>query len=83
MVLDFEIGPSFLVEDRLICVISERLLINAGKENIFFGVLISPIYVVIIEHDLRYAFSLLTGERVDLEDLFLRIPSLKEKLLLT
>ena len=42
--------------------------------------LISPIYVVIVEHDLSYAYSLLEGTEVDLEELYLKNPSLKEKL---
>ncbi len=77
---DFEIGPTLEIGDRLIFVLCERLLIKTRKDQLVFGMLISPIYIIIVEHDLRYAFSLLEGTEVDMEELFLKYPSLKEKL---
>ncbi|HXQ91668.1 MAG TPA: hypothetical protein VN739_01585 [Nitrososphaerales archaeon] len=76
---DIEVGPPLAVGDRLIFVVWERLQISTWKNHFIFGMLISPIYIVIVEHDLNYAFSLLEGTEVDLEELYVKNPSLKEK----
>jgi len=80
---DFDVSPSLVVGDRQIFVVCERLQIGAWKKHLVFGMLISPTYIVIVEKDLSFAFSLPEGRGADIEDLFLRIPSLKEKLHLT
>jgi len=77
---ELELGPSLKVGHRLIFVVSERLLINARKGQFIFAMLVSPVFVVILEHDQSYAYSLLEGTEVDLEELYLKNPSLKEKL---
>ena len=77
---DLEISPSLTVGDRRIFVACERLVISAWESHLIFGMLISPIYIMIIEHNLQYAISLQDGTKVNLEELFLKYPSLKEKL---
>jgi len=75
-----ELSPSLEIGGRLIFVVSESLLINTSKGYLIFGMMVSPVFVVIIEHDQSYAYSLLEGTEVDLEELYLKNPSLKEKL---
>jgi hypothetical protein len=77
---DLEVAPALVVGDRSVFVVCERLLISIAKDRLIFGMLISPIYIIIIEHDISYAFSLLEGIEVKLEELYLRNSSLKEKL---
>jgi len=77
---DVELSSPVSIGDRLVYVVSERLVMSAGKNRRIFGMLISPIYIVVVEGDLLYAFSIVSGVAIELEDLFLKHPALREKL---
>ncbi len=66
---------------RRIYVVSERLLFRGiGEERqkgFGIAVQITPIYIVILEAGHNYALSLETGKRVDVDQILLRIPSLR------
>ena len=80
----FELSSPLVVGDRQLYVISEKLLIRTWmRKNPIFGLLISPIYVVVLEFDKYYAFSVSDGRGADIEDLLQTNPSIKEKLFST
>jgi hypothetical protein len=84
MMAEFEVNRSlqlstpFVVGEKELTVVAETLLMKERKGNIF-GLLVSPVYLIVRELDQSYAFSLPEGTGVDLENLFLKNPSLKEK----
>jgi hypothetical protein len=77
---DLEVAPPVLVGKRQLFVVSETIMIKARKNNLVFGLLISPVYLIIAESDHHYAFSFADGSAIDLDELFLRNPILKEKI---
>ena len=77
--LDLVISTLSLGERRIF-VVSERKQFKASKANSTFGLLISPRYIIVFEQGERYAFSLPSGRRVDVEDLLSKSSSIKEKL---
>jgi len=74
-----EVGPSSVVGNREMCVVSEVITFFASH-HVVFAILISPIVLVVFEDSQKYALSLVDKSEVTIEDLIIKEPSLREKL---
>jgi len=74
-----EVGPSLVVGNREMCVVSEVITFFASH-HVVFAILISPIVLVVFEDNQKYALSLVDKSEVTIEDLIIKEPSLREKL---
>jgi len=72
-----------VVGKRRIFVVSERVLLKAlgeKRKGMGFGARITPVYVLMLEGRQNYAFSLETGEGIEFDEVFSRIPSLNKEM---
>ncbi|MDA4112005.1 MAG: hypothetical protein OK439_05660 [Thaumarchaeota archaeon] len=74
-----EVGDALVIGLRKFYVVSDVLSIKS-LTGMVFGIMVSPVALVVFEGDQSYAFSLTEGKDVSIEDLIGKEPSLKEKL---
>jgi uncharacterized spore protein YtfJ len=63
----------------MIYVVTETLSIWSHS-GLIFGVLVSPVALIVFEEDQSYAISMTEEKNVSIESLIAREPSLREKL---
>jgi hypothetical protein len=74
-----EASNSFMVGERVFHVVTEVVTVRSSKGKVF-AASVSPIALLILEPHERYAISF-TDEAVTVEELLIRVPALKEKIL--
>jgi hypothetical protein len=74
-----EVSASFVVGERAFHVVAEVMTVRSAMGKIF-ATSVSPIALLILEPHDRYAVSL-TDEELNVEELLMRVPALKGKIL--
>jgi uncharacterized spore protein YtfJ len=74
-----EATTCFMVGERMFHLVTEVVTVRSARGKIF-AASVSPIALLILEPNDRYAISL-TEKEVTVEELLIRVPALKEKIL--
>ena len=74
-----ESSASFTVGEKVFHVVTEVVTVRSANGRIF-AAFVSPIALLILEPHDRYAISF-TDEEFTVEELLIRVPALKEKIL--
>lgn len=76
---ELELSHPVVVGERKIFVISQKLSLTSSRMGGAIASLVTPLYVIVQEKQLRYAFSLLKEEIVDLLEVWSHKPSLERE----
>ena len=74
-----EASASFIVGERMFRVVTDVVTVRSAKGRVF-SAFVSPIALLVLEPHDRYVVSL-TGEELTVEELLIRVPTLKEEIL--
>jgi len=74
-----EASAAFIVGERMFRVVTDVVTVRSAKGRVF-SAFVSPIALLVFEPHDRYVVSL-TGEDLTVEELLIRVPTLKEEIL--
>lgn len=76
---ELELSSPVVIDQRKIFVVSQKLSLTSRGAGRALASLVTPIYIIVQERRLRYAFSLPKGERVDLHEVLSNKPTLERE----